>query len=81
MTGLRILCLGFEAAVGERPLGYLRTHALQKKGPHLPPLRLNNPKPSGNNVSDASSRITLTTSGRRREGSYVPSRSEDIDLK
>ena len=71
MTGLHILCLGFEAAVGERPLGYLRTHALQKKGP---------PK----KISDASSRITpgtLTTSGRRREGSYVPSRSEDIDLK
>ena len=70
--------LGFEAG-GWRPLGYLRTHAQQKKGRPSPSLRLNNPKPSGNYLSDASNRITLTTSGRRSEASYLPSRSEDID--
>jgi hypothetical protein len=32
-------------------------------------------------LSDASNLITLTTSGRRSEASYLPSRYEDIDLK
>jgi hypothetical protein len=32
-------------------------------------------------LSDASNLITRTTSGRRSEPSYLPSRSEDIDLK
>jgi hypothetical protein len=80
VTGLRASFLGFEAG-GRRPLGYLRTPAQQKKGPPSPLLGLKDLKPSGNYVSDASNRITLTASGRRSEASYLPSRSEDIDLK